>query len=165
MRKSPFSNTYRDYQRDKFYEAQNVTFHLFRDLPEFVSVQVCQDFVDLVTTSPWFLKNLCPYKSLKIKVHDGRGRQSAEGGWNPITGFYIKAPREFRRIGVLLEEIAHTIRPAKASWHGREFAATYLKLVRYFMGTEKAKELKEAYQTYGVEFRGKDITRAKHGKV
>jgi putative metallohydrolase (TIGR04338 family) len=140
---------------------------LWSNNSQFDSLKDVQDWVDKICKSRWF-KNRYPrhaYQENKsqflinkgqgIKVLDGRGRTRANGS----TRGFIKLPVWTRSELHILHEIAHvvtsryTVNNRKLpAFHGRDFCANYLSLVRHFLGKEAGKELKACFKKSRVKY-------------
>lgn len=91
---------------------------------------------------PWYYRKTKP----RIDVGDGRGRRRAHGG-----GTTIKLPRWTRRTYVILHELAHTMQ-FEQPWHGRQFAAIYLDLVKRWMGQDAWEKLRDEFRKHKVRY-------------
>jgi len=156
----------RDSQRSKLYKAERLH-SLWSNDSQFDSLKDVQDWVDKICKSRWF-KNRYPRHALDpkslmrygrsangIKALDGRGRTRANGS----TRGFIKLPVWTRSELHILHEIAHvvtsryTVNSRKLpAFHGRDFCANYLALVRQFMGKEAGKELKACFKKSRVKY-------------
>ncbi|TET39004.1 MAG: hypothetical protein E3J69_00820 [Anaerolineales bacterium] len=156
----------RDSQMSKVYAAER-KHSLWREESQYDSISHVQVWVDSICKSRWF-KNRYPRYALAksiqtafltdrergIKVLDGRGRRKACGS----TRGFIKLPVWSRSDLVILHEIAHVVTRRKGyhgplpAYHGREFCANYLALVRQFLGKEAAKELKVCFKKSRVKY-------------
>ena len=134
----------RDSQRSKLYRAEKVAFECFDTEPE-MTIAECQKLVDRAMR--FFREITSP------RVSDGRGRRTA---W--ASKWEIRLPRWSRRRMWVLHEVAHTIsrrlaarkrRPIQG--HGKEFARTYIKLVRRFIGRAEADLLKISFTHHRVK--------------
>lgn len=150
MRRHPLENRYyqetkpRDSQRLKVYRAEGV----LRNGKRFESVGEIQSYVDKLVSSAWFRHHypLVP----RIKVKDGRGRTRAGGS---PSGRFITMPQWSRVEAVVLHEVAHVVAPDDGvAWHGWEFCAEFLKLVRHQMGQEAHDKLKASFRQQKVRF-------------
>lgn len=116
-----------------------------------VSIEACQSYVNHVTTSAWFQRR---WGQRKIRVgHKVYGNAT----WD---GRDISLPPWARAEDTILHEIAHALTPSRSratsaapAAHGPEFAAILLTLVRYQIGTEAARTLRESYSQHGVKYR------------
>jgi len=155
----------RDSQRKKLYAAER-KHSLWVNDSQFDSVGEVQKWVDNICKSRWFKNRFPRYKldlsslmrdgiaTYGIKVLDGRGRLRANGS----TRGFIKLPVWTRSHLHILHEIAHVITrrtdhngPLPA-FHGREFCANYIALVRQFLGKEAGDELKECFRKSRVKY-------------
>jgi len=94
-----------------------------------------------------------------LYIGDGRARRGAcmDNGWK--RHYEIKFPRTTRRQQTILHEIAHILveeiftigRGQRVAYHGREFCAIMLQLVRRWMGPEQAKMLKTSFKNNKVK--------------
>jgi putative metallohydrolase (TIGR04338 family) len=142
----------RDFQRQKVYDAEGAAFRSGKDwslVPvDFKTVAEVQEYVDTVTTSP-FWQSLAP-SVRTVTVKDGRSRRS--GVAYPELG-EIRMPRLTRRRWCTLHELAHIALGADDSlaFHGPEFTGTYLALVREFLGRAAGARLEATFKEYGVK--------------
>ncbi len=156
----------RDSQQSKLYKAERLH-SLWSNNSQFDSLGDVQDWVDKICKSRWFV-NRFPRHSLSrkitmltgrgangIKVLDGRGRRRANGS----TRGYIKLPVWTRSELHILHEIAHVVTSRYTTnnrklpaFHGRDFCANYLALVRRFLGKEAGKELKVCFKKTKVKY-------------
>lgn len=155
----------RDSQLSKVYKAESAHSY-WSDVSEYDSLSEIQRWVDEICKSRWF-KNRYPRYALDaksimkygraadgIKVLDGRGRQRACGS----TRGFIKLPVWTRSDLHILHEIAHVVTRRNGyqgplpAYHGRDFCANYLALVRQFMGKEEADELKACFKKHRVKY-------------
>jgi putative metallohydrolase (TIGR04338 family) len=70
----------------------------------------------------------------------------AYGGYGRIS-----LPKGARNEPVILHELAHVLAGECGGWHGPQFTATYLLLVRTMMGRETYTELRAAYKANRVK--------------
>ncbi|AXQ69791.1 hypothetical protein HOU03_gp476 [Caulobacter phage CcrSC] len=86
-----------------------------------------------------------------FKIKDGRGRRKPAA-----TGDYITMPAYGRTQWVALHEFAHVITIRRhgmaTAGHGWQFAAIYLDLVRFGMGVEAHRMLKESFKAHKVRW-------------
>lgn len=110
-------------------------------------------FVNEITQSKWYKNykimgkehsSFCRRTKPHIDVGDGRGRRRACGG-----GTTIKLPKWCRKTYVILHELAHTMQ-FEQPWHGRQFAAIYLDLVRRWMGRNAWEKLRDEFRKHKV---------------
>lgn len=161
----------RDSQMSKLYAAER-KHSLWSEESQYDSISHVQVWVDSICKSRWF-KNRYPHYALSqsrqtiflnasergIKVLDGRGRRKACGS----NRGYIKLPVWSRSDLVILHEIAHVVTRREGyhgplpAFHGREFCANYLSLVRRFLGKEAGDELKEHFKKGRVKYTRKRL--------
>lgn len=145
-----------DSQRSKVYRAEKIL-KGWEPTPDLSEVEAIQDYVDELTSTRWFT-NRWPGMA-PIEVRDGRGRRRASGNVG-----YIKMPRWTREEYQVLHEVAHAIceqfEEGWVPWHGREFVATLLELVRYQMGDGAWHALKYHLRTNGVRHTRQPRTRS-----
>lgn len=121
-----------------------------------VSIESCQSYIDYVLTSSWFQSRWGQKKMTAI--HKTYGGATASNGW---TGARIALPPWARTEWVMLHEIAHHLTPNKYAVHGPEFAGVLLTLVRYQMGVDRAKSLRESYKAHRVRYSLKAVPKAR----
>lgn len=98
-----------------------------------ISIEACQAYVDHVTSAAWFQRRWGVARlRVKHKVHG-----KATGGYGRVT-----LPPWARNEATILHEIAHGLVPGACAWHGPEFAAIYLTLVKHTMGAESYANLR-----------------------
>lgn len=159
------SNRPRDSQRKKVYNSER-THSLWTWDAQYESVQEVQALVDKMCKTRWFKSRFPKYafdqKAIRkygrsadgIKVLDGRGRRGACGS----TRGFIKLPRWSRSDLVILHEIAHVVTRRNGyhgplpAFHGREFCANYLALVRRFLGKDAGDELKACFKKHKAKY-------------
>ncbi len=156
FRRSFSGSPVRDSQRAKLYTAERVL-HLPHDRrgPDSTLREIaqCQAYVDRITQSAWYGRTF-PHARRNILVAHGGGRSAARA----CGSGRIELPGWARQRAVILHELAHCVverECATVAWHGREFAAIYLKLVQHGMGRAAAAKLKTSYAQYGVKWRAK----------
>jgi len=154
----------RDTQKKKLYAAERTAEMLrwwdAKPMGTMVEVWV---FLDRVRKDKWFRRH---YGTWNFRVGDGRGARIARGGYNGRSLFkehiaYLKLPAWARTPLIILHEISHGVTIQKhgtqIAWHGREYAAIYLDLVRHFLGTEAGDRLRASYKAKGVKHRPKRV--------
>jgi len=136
----------RDNQRQKVYRAERESLHnkgeKFKDLKE------VNTYINHILSSHYWKKL---NGSWHIEVRDGRGRKAA-CAFDRET---IALPKWARQDVVIIHELAHTVvnfNSRKVASHGREFAKTFLGLVKRFMGRESYLLLKESYKKNHVHY-------------
>lgn len=152
----------RDAQRERVYRAERCTgFQGDLSMPEMRELQA---YVMKVFLSKWQKKK---YGCRMPTVKDGRRHKHAEGGAQ-----HLVLPRWARSPIVTLHECAHAIhcqleerrRARRAgstepfkyqAWHGREYCAIFLDLVRHFMGREAHDRLRCEFKAQKVKYRPK----------
>jgi putative metallohydrolase (TIGR04338 family) len=147
----------RDSQKSKLYAAE-------RQVPGFhtedriETVPEIEAFVATVLRSPWLVRT---FGRFRIRVHDGR-RHRIACAYPPSFAYghaTIVMPRWARSKMIALHEIAHVMTPAVYAWHGREYAALYLQLVRHFLGAQKFRQLRTAFIACRVKYKPKSKRR------
>lgn len=135
----------RDSQRQRLYTAENVAFPGGGPAKGLRTIPECQAFVDKVLGSAWAQRR---YGRRAIYVdHKAKGGHYSPGDRTMSLGMWARTQR------VILHEIAHELTPRECAWHGQEFAATHLALVRQFIGQEDADRLRAAYVKHRVRHR------------
>lgn len=148
----------RDTQRGRLYGAEDAA--LSRWTRRLESVEAMQDYVDRLLASRWFARTFGAGR--RLVVYPGFGRRNATA-----SGRVLQMPIWARCEAILLHEVAHCVRPRSAAqggdpthaWaagrgaaHGREFAYTFLLLVRHQMGREAAGALRREFRARGVRY-------------
>ena len=144
----------RDTQRKKVYAAADIAFKSFGGKPveRVETMDEITKFVSLVWTNPKI------ESKYSVAVHgrfptigDGRGRVRASGGWDGI-----KIPRWCRFKWLIVHELAHTVTVRTYgndhAWHGWEFCAVYLDIVRATFGAAAHEALKSSFKKHRVRF-------------
>jgi hypothetical protein len=106
------------------------------------SIEDCQRFVDHVVRTAWFQRRWGQRTFTVVWKASGKATSS--------TGGTIALPPWSRTEGVILHEMAHGLR-TEGAWHGEQFAAILLTLVRHQMGSEKAAALRASFRQYRVK--------------
>lgn len=115
-----------------------------------VHIEACQSYIDHVTTAAWF-QSRWGRRHLTAR-HKVYGRATASH-----YGNHISLPPWSRNEGVILHEIAHHLVSNLYADHGPEFAGVLLTLVRYQMGADAAKDLRESYKKHRVRYNLKAV--------
>jgi hypothetical protein len=164
------SSPTRDSQRGKAYKAERVL-----DDPKFSgplpTVQNIEAYVMLIGLKAPLRKRYGSALDLKhypITVGDGRGtRRALAHGSHKIT-----IPLWARSEWIVLHEVAHIVHTRlysgwgngsravelgdpNAAWHGWQWAAVYLDIVRFVKGKEAYDALKASFKKHKVRFRPK----------
>jgi len=129
----------RDFQRKKIYKAENAAMRCCYPVDR-LELDECRQLVS----------RACKFLGLTTSplVTDGRGTKRASG-----TMSKINLPKWARNKWIVLHEVAHACTPRSYPAHGREFASTYLKLVRRFIGKIEAQILRDAFRQYKAKYR------------
>lgn len=153
----------RDSQRAKVYRAEQEAFgslpldhkarRTYRDMDEL------RARIDAIWQSSTVGK-MITHKSSQARpraVKDGRGMRAgrATAGSYELT-FTVDARKEW----IVMHEMAHTVHQnaisgyetAQQAWHGHEFCAIYLKLVRRFIGKDAHDALRACFKKYRVRY-------------
>lgn len=169
----------RDSQRAKLYRAEGVL-KAYDQEQSLGSIAHVECFLDTVSRTRFFHSLWEKQRAYRppsgpaiFKLTDGRGTRHARGSFGgyrqeaircPTCGHHtgylpkiptvkINAPPFSRYPRFMLHELAHAVIPRHAAWHGREFAAVFLALVRRFMGAEAATALRASFREHGVKAR------------
>lgn len=138
----------KDSQRQKVYRAQDCIKH---QGVQFTSIEEMQTYTDKLTNSAWW-KRRFPGRRIEIEGQRSNASAIARG-----DGYTISMPKWAWSEMILLHEIAHHAtdrrhgRTARIAPHGREFARTFLELVRHKMGDECWWLLKESFRKHKVK--------------
>lgn len=87
----------------------------------------------------------------KLKVSAGQGHRRALVRFE-LAHISVTFPRKTRCKWIVLHEIAHMLTPREAAAHGREFARTYLHLVKLFLGKDTEKKLKAGMKKHKCKY-------------
>lgn len=161
---------HRDSQRKRLYDADDVldgvrvsalakrhltdsvkhsTLRVIRDGQmeplHYPSIESAQDYVDAVIASAWFRRR---WGHKRIPVQHSHGHGSA--AWD--DGSISLSVQHRRWEAAILHEIAHILTPHPYAHHGPEFAGILLTLVKYAMGTEQARILRESFREHRVRY-------------
>jgi len=136
----------RDTQRSKVYHAERVIHHHGK---QFKNMEEVDAYVIRICKTAFWKKLHGAYH---IEIKDGRGRRRACAfNWGTIA-----LPRWARQEAIILHELAHTLVNFDnynfTAWHGKEFAKTYLLLVKRFMGKEEHAKLKTSFKENHVHY-------------
>lgn len=133
----------RDTQRSKLYRAERACRAIVGD----VAIRdrlTAWAFIEKVERDKWFRRT---YGRWTFRISDGRGTSIARGG-----GGRLNLPRWSRTPMVMLHEIAHNVVGAHHA-HDWVFAATFLRLVRHFMGKDVHDRLRASFRTFRVRYK------------
>lgn len=140
----------RDTQRSKVYAAEREAFGytFYASTKPGVPLSTCETFIRKVESSAYVLRKYPKgrFSPPHVNVHSGAGNRRATANYREI-----KLPLWSRTKPVMLHELAHVYTP-KGPWHGWEFCATYLDLVRHFLGKAEHDLLKAAFKKNKVRF-------------
>lgn len=146
-----------DSQRQKVYDAEGVAFEA--DGTPRLKYRVgdggivdSQKFVDAIFASA-FLREKYGFTKATPTVVPGAG-QRRRGCYKKATN-EIHLPEWTRQSWYVLHECAHALVPGNESrpWHGWEFAACYVDLVRVYMGRGFEEKLIAAFRSKRVKFK------------
>lgn len=149
-------NRPRDNQRQKVYNSERAVEGFYSN-GRLETVGEIEDFLNKIHRSRWFkgfLRKQSPMMSIrKYYVQDGRGtRKGFACRW--INGnAMLNLPRWSRSTMIILHEMAHTVTPYQYAWHGPEFCANYLALVKRWIDAETQAALKQSFKDHRVKFR------------
>lgn len=152
----------RDSQRKKVYSAiATVAKSVGTPLPTMPEVE---RFVRKVMSRSTLQRRYGLTLTKDIDVRDGRGKSWATGDRDMIT-----VPKVQRNTIYVLRAMAYTIgmryrgfyptgdrtdlKNRKAAWHGWEYCAILMDLVRYGLGEEEAKALKAEFSSQNIKWR------------
>lgn len=140
----------RDSQRTKFWKALQIVLKAHPETE--MSLDDVTAFITKVTQSAWFLRR---HPAITTIIKDGRARRSY--GWIPRgrSTWEYRVPVFARKKPILLQLISHSVIPEDASWHGREFAKTYLELLERWAGESQAETARKAFVELRVRHKNK----------
>lgn len=107
-----------------------------------------QDYVDAMFAAAWFRRR---WGFVRMDVSHSHGRGSHATGHSSIA----MGTEHRRSESVILHEVAHNLTAradGAAAWHGPEFAGVLLTLVKFQMGAEHARTLRESFKAHGVRY-------------
>lgn len=133
-----------DKQRQLVYDAEwsLEIFHKF-PVPEISDI----DYeVNRLVQSRWWKNRWPDVEYVNVKSCWGKR------GWANRDKRWIKMPPFVRRRMYMLHELAHIITPTNLAPHGPLYCAHYLILVEKVMGPDAAKQLRAAFDAYGVQY-------------
>lgn len=141
----------RDSQRQKVYDSEGATFG-WADSKTAMGMSEIDAFVRKITRTDWWEKNFG--HGWNITVTSGRYGATSYGGRSGHISFGVAA----RKKCYIFHELSHNICNAKygrsnIAGHGWQFCATYLTLVRHYLGVEEHDRLKAEFKKRGVRFR------------
>jgi putative metallohydrolase (TIGR04338 family) len=139
------SSRVRDSQRTRLYTAERV---IRKQGRTFDSIEEIQAYVDRLTASAWWKRRYPERKITVVPKHHG-----AATAWSWRSR--IEMPRWSWCEAVVLHEVAHIATDRKygssAAAHGREYARTFLELVRHKMGKDAGADLKASFTEHRVK--------------
>jgi putative metallohydrolase (TIGR04338 family) len=110
------------------------------------SVDSVQDYVDAVLATAWFRRRW-GYRRITVGANPGA---NSRGGYGDV---HMGAEHR-RSESVILHEIAHNLTDFHAhAYHGPEFAAILLTLVKHQMGRDSYEYLRTSYAVHRVKYR------------
>lgn len=139
----------RDSQKSRLYAAEQSVFR-GRGQQLGMDIGTIQLLVDGITESKFWSRLVARsgHEVIRVRVRQGRKGSCARGGMLEIS-----LPDWAKTPSVLLHELAHSATPGAA--HHWPFAATFLELVRHYMGEPWHLALKAAFKAHGVCYRPK----------
>lgn len=150
----------RDSQRSKLYAAEKAAYrwtHGELD-PRFDvgSIEGAQKIVEAVWASQTILNEYVGTRARNVPLVVPAHGKRLNGCYQPDTN-EIHLCREAGLKWYVLHEAAHALVPGTSTraWHGREFAACYLHLVRVYMGRGWSEVLEREFKNHGVAFKPK----------
>lgn len=144
----------RDNQRSRLYASEWECFGWPK--MEFDDIDELSEYVWKVLSNHWVqqkyeLARKMVNGEVKLKISNGSGQRRALARRTDDL-MWISFPRKTRARHIVLHELAHILTPMEFAGHGREFARTYLSLVRIIMGVEKEKQLKAAMKKHKCKY-------------
>jgi putative metallohydrolase (TIGR04338 family) len=115
-----------------------------------MTIPECKSYVEKVLRSAWTQNHfpLAETQLAKVKVTSTTRYSSyADQQAGKIT-----LARWTRNRYFILHEVAHLLTPMSYSPHGKVFAATLLKLVRYWLDSKRYYRLKRSFRALGVVY-------------
>jgi len=160
-------NRPRDNQRKRVYDSENAIddrpwdermwCHKSTRGGRLETVGEIESFLNKIHRSRWFKGFLCkqspPVTIRKYYVKDGRGTSRGFAcRWHNGNAM-LNLPRWSRSKLVILHEMTHTVTPNRYAWHGPEFCANYLELVKRWIDAETHADLKASFQDHRAKYR------------
>lgn len=134
-------------QADKVYVAE-ATPLLCEDAERKQTFAELEEWLQSLVRRPWFTRRFPQVRELIVA--DGRGSPCGRG-WLDDTGLaHIQLPRALRTKLVAVHELAHAV---GNHLHSAIFCADYLMLVKWSLGRNAWRELRNLFQSCGVSFR------------
>jgi len=139
----------RDNQRSRIYGAERLALSVFdQETKRPMNLIECQRLLDQIGAG----------LPEQINIKDGRGCRRARArttwyGMEPV----IVLPKWARTKTVVCHEAAH-IMAGLSNKHNQNFAATFLDLIKRYVGPLEAEILKQAYKECRVKFRRSKYT-------
>lgn len=151
----------RDSQRSKCYRAERDAFgDEFREVFLDGSIGQIQGYVNSILSTDLCQKLMEGNGAMRSRVLIKRMNSSSGKAWAGAD--YIKLSYGSESLPVVLHELAHCMTDHYAAHHFN-WAQTYLRLVREFMGTRYDHDLRSAFLKHRVKFRrGQATTLVKH---
>lgn len=144
----------RDNQKSRLYAAEWECFG--RSSMEFKDIKQLEDYLWGVLENRYVQKKYLIAREIVsgtqvLRVDNGAGYRQATTLWHP--GFIqMTFPRRSRCSWQVLHELAHVFTPQDIQAHGREFARTYLHLVRIFFGEEIQNKFKAGMKKHNCKY-------------
>lgn len=140
----------RDSQRSKVYAAERAS---IQSAPEerFRNLSDIEHYLVKMISSAWWQRRY-PVRSIAVK--SGAGTRNAMGTNYSRTRGMISIPLWARQETVILHEVAHVVAGAtygSIPAHGREFCKVFLDLIRWRMGDEAWRSLKDEFRERKVK--------------
>lgn len=144
----------RDSQRSRLYAAEWEMFGWPK--MEFKSMDNLKDYFWKVLNNR-HVQNKYPVArsmvagNIETKIANGAGLRETMIIWDGDR-VWVSFPRRARTKWAVIHEIAHLVAPQDAAEHGREFARTYLHLVKLFYGKPAEDKFKAAMKKHQCKY-------------
>ncbi len=144
--KGQSNNHERDYQRSKCYASEASIVGRIPNNPRYETVPEIEAYLDKVMSRAWFKKRWELRTRPRILAGQAHRKAVSYGGC-------IALPKWARSRLIILHELAHEVDCRYTGYgHGRYWARSFLEMVKFEMGPEAYKILKDSFREHGVKF-------------
>lgn len=123
----------------------------FKDGTKLMTIHEVGEYVGKIMRSRWWKSRMPNVRFLDLV--DGRGTRWATGS-RRAAWIFLNIPRWARQPLIILHELAHCMTGPDFlhPFHGREFCANHLDLIKRWLGREAWLEMKECYKDKRVKY-------------
>lgn len=137
-----------DYQRQRVYDAEEVSGVKTAPQREFHSIPECQQYVDHMCSTSYFKRRFGEFDVIVVPKSSGAALGSR---YSPVKG-KIYLPRWAYREWVIIHEVSHCLTPhASGGGHGRRWCRTYMDLIGHCLDRSWETKLRKSFMAYGVK--------------